>query len=497
MKTYLKDHFSEMAEKAEKIRKQSNSALKKTIIATLVVSTISMNTAFAADNKKMASQPKLQKIYHVYVNNEYIGTVSNKEMVENLVNEKVNQAREIYKDYELSLITDEVSFVPEQIFRESHNQDEKVLQMIDDQVAITAEAVALKIDGEIVTYLENQDKVDELIKKLKLKYVSEEDLKSVEARKQSGEELPPLSEGESRILDVYLSKNVTISLEEVDPEKVLPVNKAIDLLLKGTLTEQKYVVQEGDVLGAIAAKHGLTLKQLLDLNPDYTEETILHIGDELNVTAYKPFIDVVVEKEVSKVVEIPYETKTVDNSSMFKGESKVVQQGANGQKAISYRISQVNGSEVKRDVTEEKVLKEPVERIVHRGTKVIPSRGTGSLVWPTNGGYISSYQGMRWGRYHKGIDIARPSDYTIKAADNGVVIAAGWYAGYGNRIVIDHKNGMRTLYAHLSSINVSVGQVVAAGQKIGVMGSTGNSTGTHLHFEVYVNGVLKNPLSYY
>ncbi len=104
---------------------------------------------------------------------------------------------------------------------------------------------------------------------------------------------------------------------------------------------------------------------------------------------------------------------------------------------------------------------------------------------------------MRWGRYHKGIDIARPWDYTIKAADNGVVVSAGWAGSYGNRIIIDHQNGMRTLYAHLSQINVSVGQTVAAGQKIGVMGSTGNSTGVHLHFEVYKNGVLQNPLSYY
>lgn len=496
MKMHLKDHFSEMAEKAEKIRKQSNGALKKTIIATLVVSTISINTAFA-DTKNLSNQPKLQKIYHVYVNNEYLGTVSDKGMVESLVEQKVNEVREVYKDYELALTTDEISFVPEQVFRETNIQNEKVLQLVNEQVDVTAEAVAFKVDGEVVTYLENQDKVNELIKTLKLQYVSEEDLEKLEARKQSGEELPPLAEGESRILDVYLSKNVTISLEEVKPDEVLPIDQALQLLKKGTLKEEKYVIQEGDVLGSIAEKHGLKLKQLLELNPDYTEDTILQIGDELNVTVYKPFVDVIVEKEISSIEEIPYETKTVEDSSMFKGDTKVVQSGSKGEKAVSYRISQVNGSEVNREVLEEKVLKEPVERIVHKGTKVVPSRGTGSLVWPTNGGYISSYQGMRWGRYHKGIDIARPWDYTIKAADNGVVVSAGWAGSYGNRIIIDHQNGMRTLYAHLSQINVSVGQTVAAGQKIGVMGSTGNSTGVHLHFEVYKNGVLQNPLSYY
>src|SRR5699024_8191581 len=105
-----------------------------------------------------------------------------------------------------------------------------------------------------------------------------------------------------------------------------------------------------------------------------------------------------------------------------------------------------------------KVVKEPVKKIVRIGTKVIPSRGTGELIWPADGGYISSYVGTRWGRMHKGIDIARPNSRTIMAADNGVVIEAGYSGGYGNKIVINHNNGMKTVYAHLSSIGVHVGQ---------------------------------------
>jgi murein DD-endopeptidase MepM/ murein hydrolase activator NlpD len=105
--------------------------------------------------------------------------------------------------------------------------------------------------------------------------------------------------------------------------------------------------------------------------------------------------------------------------------------------------------------------------------------------------------GYRWSRLHKGIDIARPSNRTIKAADNGIVVSAGWDSGgYGNKIIIDHQNGYRTVYAHLASISVSVGQTVQEGSKIGVMGSTGDSTGVHLHFEVYKNGRLENPLSH-
>ncbi len=121
----------------------------------------------------------------------------------------------------------------------------------------------------------------------------------------------------------------------------------------------------------------------------------------------------------------------------------------------------------------------------------------GSFAWPTNGGYISSKMGQRWGSLHKGIDIARPSDRTIKAADNGVVVSAGWDdGGYGNKVVIDHQNGFRTVYAHMDSISVSAGQKVEKGSQLGIMGSTGFATGVHLHFEVYKDGSLQNPLSY-
>ena len=122
------------------------------------------------------------------------------------------------------------------------------------------------------------------------------------------------------------------------------------------------------------------------------------------------------------------------------------------------------------------------------------TKGNGLFVWPTIGGQITSYQGMRWGKFHKGIDIAGPSDYSILAADSGEVIYAGWINGYGNTIKLDHNNGYITQYAHLNSINVDVGDVVSAGGKIGVMGTTGRSTGIHLDFEVYLNGKLLNPL---
>lgn len=114
-------------------------------------------------------------------------------------------------------------------------------------------------------------------------------------------------------------------------------------------------------------------------------------------------------------------------------------------------------------------------------------------IWPTTGQVTSPF-GMRWGRMHEGIDIASNAGPPVVAPLAGTVSFAGWQSGYGNLVKINHGNGLETRYGHLSSIAVAKGQPVATGTQIGVMGSTGRSTGTHLHFEVRVGGTPYNPL---
>ncbi|TXH01670.1 MAG: M23 family metallopeptidase [Candidatus Moraniibacteriota bacterium] len=117
---------------------------------------------------------------------------------------------------------------------------------------------------------------------------------------------------------------------------------------------------------------------------------------------------------------------------------------------------------------------------------------TGNFVWPAFGRIT---QGYRW--YHPAVDIANRDGGAILAADAGTVVVAGWSsAGYGNHIIIDHGNGYKTLYAHLSSLAVIVGQRVARGATLGQMGSTGRSTGTHLHFEIHGPSGKVDPLGY-
>jgi len=109
---------------------------------------------------------------------------------------------------------------------------------------------------------------------------------------------------------------------------------------------------------------------------------------------------------------------------------------------------------------------------------------------------VTSGFGMRWGRMHTGIDIAVPTGTPVHAAAAGTVVYSGWMSGYGFLVAVDHGNGLATAYAHNSSLLVRVGDHVAQGQVISLSGSTGHSTGPHVHFEVRVNGVPVDPLSY-
>ena len=121
--------------------------------------------------------------------------------------------------------------------------------------------------------------------------------------------------------------------------------------------------------------------------------------------------------------------------------------------------------------------------------------GSGALAWPVNAPITSPF-GWRWGRMHEGIDLGAAYGSPIGAAAAGTVIYAGWLGGYGNLTVIDHGGGLSTAYGHQSHIGVSVGQHVEQGEIIGNVGSTGHSTGPHLHFEVRVNGQPVDPLGY-
>jgi len=457
------------------------------ISAVAITSLTSQSIAEAKDNQ-------VKTIYHIYKDTEFIGNITEneKEKLDAFLDEKLTLTEQQFPSYEMEIDQD-VIFIPEQVFQTSNDSD-VILDQLKEDIQIEAKAAALVIDGGEKIHLTSEQEAEQLIEEFKLQYMTEEELQQFESNKD--EQKKPLTKVGSRITNIELSKEIEIVESTAVPSEILTNEEALNILNTGVKEEKTYTVKEGDVLGSIAADHGLTTKGLLTLNPGFTEDTVLQIGQEINVTVQQPLIEITVSREVYELQPIAYETTTEKTDTLNKGETEVKQEGQDGESTVHYTVTQQNGEQTAQHIISESVTKEAVAEIVLEGTKT-PSVGTGNLVWPTVGGYVSSEQGPRWGKHHKGIDIARPSNRTIKAADNGVVVEAGYNnGGYGNKVVINHNNGMKTVYAHLNSISVNVGDVVEAGSAIGVMGSTGNSTGVHLHFEVYKNGSLMNPLDY-
>lgn len=260
---------------------------------------------------------------------------------------------------------------------------------------------------------------------------------------------------------------------------------------------QIHEVIEGESLWSIATSNGLSVDELKALNPQLETER-LQIGQELTLNSVQPLLSVRMTKEITVEESIAYSTQTEETSSLLRGEKEVKVAGQEGKKLVTYNITESNGVTLEKDVLNEVVLQEPVTQVVSQGTSTlaVASRGsTGPLSWPKTGKINSPY-GSRSRGFHTGIDISAKTGDPIKAAAGGKVVTAGWTGSYGYCVVIDHNNGLKTRYAHLSKVQCSIGQTVERGEVVGLAGSTGNSTGPHLHFEVIVNGETKNPMNY-
>lgn len=478
-----------------KLTGNTSRGFKKIALSAIVFSSLTLGIEEIA----LADEDlNFKTVYYVYLDDQYIGTVSDKALVENVIQDKLNHFNKTYEENLEPAVGSDLTYITEQVFQSvSNTTDDRVVETLEEQLSIEAKGASIMIDGKAAVYVEDEAAAQQVIEQIKLKYITKEQLEDLKVRKANPSlPFPELKEDEARILDIRLSENVTVTEDTALPQEILTVEKAVETILKGKPVEVNYKVEVGDVLGKIANEHNMSLEELLEINPSLNAESILKIDQVVNVLALQPYFQVIVDKEIFKKENIPFEKEVIDDASMFRGATKVQQEGKNGLREVTYKISEQNGAVVNLETVRERRIEEPVKHIVIKGTKAVPSRGDGSFAWPAVGGYISSKQGTRWGRLHKGIDIARPSETTIKASDNGKVVFAGWSSGYGNKVEIDHQNGFRTVYAHLSSISVDVGQTVPKGTKIGVMGSTGNSTGVHLHFEIYKDGSLKNPLDY-
>lgn len=246
-----------------------------------------------------------------------------------------------------------------------------------------------------------------------------------------------------------------------------------------------HTVQSGETLAAIAEKYGVSVDTIRWANTDITSKDSIKPGQVLKIPPVTGIIHKVksgetiysiakkYDADAQSIVDYPFNVFTNDETfALAIGQNLIIPSG------VMPSVPQWS----------------PTSALAR---KMTPDAGavsaTGKWIWPAAGTITQSH--LPW---HKAIDIANHSGGAILASDAGKVIVAGWpdNFGYGNRVVVDHGNGYHTLYAHLSKISVSVGQSVNRGDVLGQMGSTGRSTGTHLHFEVRAGNRAQNPLEY-
>ena len=261
-----------------------------------------------------------------------------------------------------------------------------------------------------------------------------------------------------------------------------------------------YTAAEGDTVQTVLDATGVAWDSLAALNPDLTgTDQELAAGTEVITGVQSPdLLQVKVIRRESYTSEIPYDTVETQSSEYDFGETVVTSAGQNGLQEITQDITYIDGVQTEISTVSVETLQEPVSEYVTKGTHLksgmTANYGSGEWMWPVpQYTYVS-----RWmSSFHKGADICAAYGTPIYASDSGVVVTAGYHYSYGNYVVIDHGNGWTTLYGHMSALGCSSGQAVERGEVIGYVGSTGNSTGNHCHFEMHHNGTLVSARNFF
>ena len=252
-----------------------------------------------------------------------------------------------------------------------------------------------------------------------------------------------------------------------------------------------YTVRSGDTIEAIAARFGILPTTLIWSNQDVEDAPDkLQVGQVLNVLPLNGIYYTIEDGDNPAAIAEKFKAKPEDillsplnglqtNANLIAGTKIVIPSGV---KPFKARVVEASNNSNGNAGT-----------YAYSAPAPAYAGATGNFLWPAAASYVS--QGFWWG--HRALDIAASVGVPIYASDSGCVSYAGWSsAGYGYMVILNHGNGFQTLYGHMSQFYVDAGQCVNRGAVIGAMGSTGNSTGPHLHFEIRVNGVPDNPYYY-
>ncbi|AZN38846.1 M23 family metallopeptidase [Paenibacillus albus] len=428
----------------------------------------------------------------VYQNGKLIGEVKSKDQVADLISKKKQELKANKADLAMVLDTGKITFGAKSAYK-AEPDTAITLQKLEGLFTSHAEGVEMVVNGKRVGVVKDKATANALLARVQNKYTPQTKtgkVAEVTALSYSGD---GSVKSKTALKSVKIVENVALKEADVQPTDIADPEQLYLQIIKGTVKPTKYTVQDGDCVGCIASKFDISPQVIYERNK-WIKDDMIKVGDVLDLTVLKPQVTVQTVENVTETESIDPQTVIQKNSNMKAGQQKVIREGQSGKKQLVYRLVKQNGYLMSEELISEVVLEPSVPAIVMKGTKVVLNEGSGRFAWPVTGHRLTSFFGQRWGALHRGVDMV--GNHNIMAADNGTVTFTGTRPGLGNCIIINHNNGYETYYGHLSKITIKKGQTVEQGQSIGVMGNTGHSFGTHLHFEVHKNGVLQNPLKY-
>jgi murein DD-endopeptidase MepM/ murein hydrolase activator NlpD len=417
--------------------------------------------------------------YQMFLGGQPLAMVSNEEVAKEALEEAIEALTKAYPGKTVPYYEGELAFSKDGVpYKTKPMEKSDLTQILTEHLDWTVSAWSIQVNKETIACVKSEADAKSVLDQVKSYYY-------------------PKDSTEVELLSAEFAESVQLVETEAKPAQLKEVAEVTALLIEGQGEVVQHTVQNGESFWSVADSNGMTIDELKEANPGVS--TVLYVGQRLNLNKTEPLINVKMTMTATIQEKIAYSTVYEKDATIWKGQTKTVKEGVEGAKEVTYQISQVNGREESRVMVAESVITDATDKVVKTGTKVMTASrgggGSGQLAWPFRGRITSPY-GMRGRSMHAGLDIDGSTGDSIQAAEGGTVIMAGTNGAYGKCIQVDHGDGVVTLYGHLSAYDVSVGDTVSRGQLIGRMGSTGRSTGSHLHFEVRINGSTKNPLNY-
>lgn len=435
-----------------------------------------------------------QPYFKLYNEGKLIGVVSNKEYFENRI-------KEIGKQYAPNIenevgLQDGVYFTPEKSFSVFENVDDKIANYIfnNNLYGVKAHSVEFSTSEGIydIIYVSDVEKFYTARDEFLTNFISEEALEALRNKTK----IDDITNFGTIETDAHIQETITVSDAVVRPSEIFENEDQIyEYLCYGRNNNREYyTIQEGDTLPGIGYFFGnLSAKQIVSLNRGILTSTdqILNPGTVLNVTYFTSPITVVVTKQ-----RLVQETITPDNpeyirdSSIGAGKIEIVSDEVVGLENVLYQEEWINGVLQSGNEISSKVVREPIQGVIRIGVGATFQLGTGNFAWPTENPHITCGYAcyVMNGQIHNGTDIENRYNRwgPVLASDSGTVEKVSYDNLSGNYVIVNHNNGYKTYYGHMSAVYVSVGQAVERGQLIGQIGMTGYATGPHIHFMMYV-----------